>query len=524
MNTVPHAIPTRPWLESLTAGLLLGLSFPPADLPVLQFPAFLILFRLALAARDWRQYVSWLWPALLTWNLATTYWLMLATLPGGLAAIAANSLLMLIPLWFIRLILLKSPSPWLAALCSGAIWTSYEFAHHNWDLAWPWLTLGNGWSNLPDLVQYISATGHLAISFWVIASSVMLWNALQLQERRAFLHALALLVLFPGLSILAREEWEEQPSGEIDVVVVQPNIDSYLPNGGYDGVDKIVDILLTLSDSARSAETDLIVWPENAIDTTIPRENRFNVRLTDSLRNWQADLITGAGFMDRYEESPPPPIVRYGRDGQPYNIYNAALHYRPERLAGIYKKGKLVPIVERLPFAEVLQRLDPFSWIDWSSIAGYGKGTAANTFPVGETATPALVCYDSVFPGWVRQFVRNGAGFLTIITNDGWWGDTSGHAQHFSYARLRSIEMRQWVVRSANNGISGIITPKGRIVARTDYWTRTAFSHTIHPTETPSLFVRYGNWFNWLMVLTTAASLLFLYRKNSFSSRTEPDE
>lgn len=512
MNRQTAPIPGHPLLLSLSAGVLLTLSFPPFDLPVLQIPAFMILLQLSVDSPGWREAALRIFPGLLVWNLTATYWLMMATLPGGAAAIVANSILMLFPLELIRRLHRRQLHPLLLAVLAGAVWSCFEFAHHSWQLAWPWLTLANAWSSLPVLIQYISWTGHLAVSFWVVSSALLALHVLGTLEREQFVHALGFVLIFPALSLLAENAWEEVPSGEFEVAVIQPNLDSYLPLGGLESVDEVLDNLLMLSDSIRTGRTRLIVWPENAIETAIGLRNPYNERISDSLRNWQAELITGSAFIDFYEDRPAPAITRSTTDGRPFNVYNAALHFTPEGLTDVYRKGRLVPIVERLPYAETLQRLDLFGWIDWGSAIGYGRGTLNNNFSLASSATPALICYDSVYPDWVGRFVRNGAGFITIITNDGWWGDTAGHSQHFSYARLRAIEFRQWVVRSANNGISGIITPRGEVIDRTGYWTRTAIAHTIRTTDRMTPFARFGNWFNWLMAAGTLLAFLLLLR------------
>jgi apolipoprotein N-acyltransferase len=124
-------------------------------------------------------------------------------------------------------------------------------------------------------------------------------------------------------------------------------------------------------------------------------------------------------------------------------------------------------------------------------------------------SSPGLVCYDSVYPTWVREFVNNDADFITIITNDGWWGNSSGHLQHFSYARLRAVEFDRWIVRSANNGTSGIIRPDGTIEQKTEYWVRTGFNSVIPKRSTKTLYSRFGNWLSYLTLVVTAAGLGF---------------
>src|SRR5699024_4690609 len=158
-----------------------------------------------------------------------------------------------------------------------------------------------------------------------------------------------------------------------------------------------------------------------------------------------------------------PQLPYYGPQNRPYLPFNSALNFSSDQSVQVYRKRHLVPVVERIPYVRFLNAIDVGGWVDWNQIQGYGRGQGANPLDIGETTVPALICYDSVYPGWARKFTQQGSGYLTIITNDGWWGNTSGHAQHFAYARLRAIALGRWVVRSANNGISGIIAPDGSV-------------------------------------------------------------
>lgn len=511
-----HKFWNHPWALSISAGVLLGFSFPPFDLALLQFPAFLFLFRLADLSNTWKDLAIKSYVSFIIWNLISTYWLMMATLAGGIAAILANSLLMVIPLLIIRSLLRSKFAALPLATGIGCTWVSYEFLHHHWDLSWTWLALGNGWSNLTPLIQYISVTGFLAISFWVVTTSALLYLALKTNQaedrRRNLIQTVIIFLLFPLFSVISltvfNETGPESPADPMEIAVIQPDMDSYLDFGGSNNVNELLTSLLELSDSIRTPETNLIVWPENAIDAAISLNNPIIPRLRDSVRAWNTDLITGAGYVEYYEPDEEPVLVRGRNANGSYNVFNSSLHFSGSNEPDIYKKGRLVPTVERFPFVAFFQKVDVFEWVDWGAVSGYGRGTDTNNFRVNGNATPALVCYDSVFPSWVGGFVRNGATFLTIVTNDGWWGYTSGHIQHFAYARLRAIEYRRWIVRSANNGISGIIAPDGGIQKETRYRTRTAFTYSIVPDDRLTPFARYGNWFNWLMLFGLGAILL----------------
>src|SRR5690606_5843837 len=136
-----------------------------------------------------------------------------------------------------------------------------------------------------------------------------------------------------------------------------------------------------------------------------------------------------------------------------------------------YEKTNLVPIVERFPFYGFFSKF-PVPGFEWPQIMGYGRGNEIINFEFEGIKSPAMICYDSVFPDWVRKSVLAGADFIAIITNDGWWGSTSGHIQHYDFARIRAIETNRSVVRSANNGISGMVHANGEIHSKTQYWER----------------------------------------------------
>jgi apolipoprotein N-acyltransferase len=121
----------------------------------------------------------------------------------------------------------------------------------------------------------------------------------------------------------------------------------------------------------------------------------------------------------------------------------------------------------------------------------------------------AAICYESVFGDFVASKVRDGANWLAICTNDGWWGHTQGHLQHLHYARLRAIETNRFVVRSANTGISAIIDPNGRIHQQTSYWKEDAFRGNIQMHEDQTFYVRYQGIITILPLIASLAFLLF---------------
>ena len=503
------------WALTLSVGLLLGLSYPPVPLPFLVFPAFVLVFRIIELSDSAREAAYWTYPAFVIWNLITTYWLMMATLAGGIAAILANSAVMTVPVMLQYYFQNRNWRPLLIALLQTASWLSYEYLHHQWDLAWPWLSVGNAWANVPELVQYISVTGYWGISFWVIFSCALGYQVISQKHKVTKIILGIVLFLFPvwslGISI-----FEDSESSEIQhqVAVVQPNFDSYERYGGYASPTQATDHLLNLTDSVRTQDTDLVVWPENAIQADISNRTTFSDQSTDTkallqskAADWDATILTGATYFQYYNQDNAPALP-YKAGNSRYLPFNAALGFVPGKPMEVHRKHNLVPIVERVPFVHFLNAVDILGWVNWNNVQGYGKGERANQFEVKNTKTPTLICYDSVFPSWIRKYVQNGAGYLTIITNDGWWGNTSGHEQHFAYARLRAIEFDRWIVRSANNGISGIISPSGAIKVETPYWISTAFNYNVPVKTSQTLYARFGDWLPQLMLIFLAIGVL----------------
>ena len=500
MTTTIRYFWNHKWLLSLLSGILLGLSFPPFPFPFLQFPAWILIFRVISLSGTAKEAAYYLYPGFLIWNCIVSYWLMMASLAAGIAAIVANAVLMSLIVMLQFKAQKKLKNGWLIAVLQTAFWVSFEYLHHHWDLSWPWLTLANGWSDWPAVVQYISTTGFWGISFWVMLSCALFYQAIRLQQKKLKIAAFFLLGLFPALSLVQLPFVTTQSDEKVNVVVAQPNLDSYQPFGGLGSSQKALNLLFTISDSVRLDNTDLVLWPENGIhpnlsnlNTNDAAANLAKKKLKTKARQWNTPIVGGTGYIEFYDKDEHPVLPQYSNE-TPYLVYNAALGFYPDGQIQVYRKHNLVTVVERFPFVHFFSAIDVFDWVDWADIQHFGMGYQPDQFVAGPTKTPALICYDSVYPGWVRNFVQNGAGFISIITNDGWWGDTSGHEQHFAYARLRSVEFRRWVVRSANNGISGVIAPDGSVKKRTEYWTRTAFSYDIPVLTDLTFYARFGDW------------------------------
>jgi apolipoprotein N-acyltransferase len=180
---------------------------------------------------------------------------------------------------------------------------------------------------------------------------------------------------------------------------------------------------------------------------------------------------------------------------------------------------RLVPFAERIPYANKVPFLiEPLRW--GVGISNWGLASDSTVFESRKFNSKflSMVCYESIFPEFIAHFVDKGAEFLVFITNDSWWGNTSGARQHNQYSIIRAIENRRWVVRCANGGISSFVDPLGRMYDQTQMYTQAYISHQIEPLKTKTFYSNHGDWIARICASITAVIFLFsigygLYRK-----------
>lgn len=196
-----------------------------------------------------------------------------------------------------------------------------------------------------------------------------------------------------------------------------------------------------------------------------------------------------------------------------YLVYNAAFLVDPrQRTLKPYKKMKLVPFSEAIPFEA---RLPLLSRINLGE-ADFQRGDEPTIYSFDNDVVGApFICYEIIFPGFVQKRVRDSANLIITITNDGWFGKTTGPFHHAAMARMRAIENGIPLVRSANSGISMIVDQYGRVMEETDLYTRTILSGTVHPGALHTLYGKWGDWFVWVCLSLCSASVLLLLVKKA---------
>ncbi|TGE10579.1 apolipoprotein N-acyltransferase [Hymenobacter fodinae] len=512
------------WLPSLLALLsafLLWLGWPvhPAPLALVLLVAWVPYLRMeqVLGQRGASGWKVWRYTylALVLWNLFTTYWVSYSTLGGGITAVVCNALLMSLPLT--AFYHTKKRLGHLIGYISLPIyWIAFEQLHLHWFLTWPWLTLGNGFAQANKLVQWYEYTGFLGGSVWIWLVNLLVfgtWFGLRsatrplTEEGHPVTSGLRVKWVWPvlatvlpiGLSYLIGSQYQEK-GATAELLVIQPNVDPFEEKfeGGSRFIPHTEQItrLLTLTEQNLTPQTKVVFWPETSLDEVYPEETiNFNPNI-QRLRQWLGEhpgveLITGLTSAVRYpSKEKASPTARFREGVGYYDIFNAAIHLRDAAAAPeFYHKSRLVPGVEGVP-----PWLSAFV-IDLGGTAG-GLGSQEER-TVYQTRTPALrigpiICYESVYGDFVRDYVKNGATLLGIITNDGWWSNSPGHNQHLQYATLRAIETRRDIARSANTGISGFINQKGEITQRTGWWVQAVSRATVHLNTEETYYVRHG--------------------------------
>jgi apolipoprotein N-acyltransferase len=386
-------------------------------------------------------------------------------------------------------------------------WMSFEYIHLNWQLSWPWLTLGNGFALHPDWVQWYEFTGTSGGSFWILVTNVLLFEALRKGStesvkagRLTLTFAIVCISLPLMISIFIKRTIVTDSGDKNEVVILQPNIDPYTKFAQGSQAEQL-ELLISLSDSAITERTRLVIWPETAINgsSTINFDQLSSDAFLDPLRVFlnrhpRIQLLSGIEGVRFFTENNKDQYSRRTRtEGLYYDMYNAAGLFDSAGSRMLYTKSKLVPGVETLP--SFLKFMDALFEQFGGTTGGYAMQAERTVMqsPESRFKIAPAICYESIYGEFLTEYIANGANLIVIITNDGWWANTSGHKQHMQYARLRAIETRRWVARSANTGISCIISPVGDINHPRPWDTRSAIRMSIPVLSELTFFVKHGD-------------------------------
>ncbi len=482
---------------ALAVGVALwGLSLPPYGYGILAVPAFIAILYVLPGERPGRVAAIG-WAGGLAWQFVTLWWLIptlvrygniaeplaLALVLGMCAVLGLymagflGTLALVVKRWGVG-----------GLLVAPFLWVLWEWLQGHLFTGFPWWGPGYALSLYPAFLQLTSLFGVLGLSFLAVltAAAVALW----LRNRRhpAALYGVpAALVLLLGGFL-----WGYRVSGRAvtpppkePVGYLQPQIPQ---NEKWDEAfaTKIMRRMTDLSTAFKLYRLKLLVWPESSTPFDWDDSPAFRQRVFEIAGAIQAPVLVGSVLDDKggYE--------------------NGAILAMPSgRVGGRYAKTHLVPFGEYVPFRHLLFFAKPI--VD--TIGDFTPGHSLQPLETPAGRVGVTICYEGIFPGLVRTEVRKGAQLLVNMTNDAWYRGTPGPVQHFLLERVRAVETDRYLIRSANEGISGVVTPRGNLQAATTPGRAASFWGLVEARNTKTLWTRIGD--GWLFV-PLLVSLYFL--------------
>ncbi|MEW6511500.1 MAG: apolipoprotein N-acyltransferase [Bacteroidota bacterium] len=505
----------------ILSGLMLGFSFPPSPFGILACFGLVPLLIVLGSVKRFRTAMKFTYVAMLVFHVITLNWtggyvhgndpyMMIA---GGMTMLL-HPLFYMLPLGVYHLLRTRfSEKVGLVAL--PFLWVGYEFSHSLSEWSFPWLTIGNSQSYDLARIQFIDATGVYGLSFWIVIVNViafLLYQSLAGRtERRvprtsyAWLGVLIVVFVLPeahGMYMLSRASSPVDDAGTLTVGMIQSNVDPWDKWNTSGPAASALYFRLTdsLLASPSHPRPQIVLWPETAMPDylLLPSNRHWLASVRSEVDRIRIPVLTGLPQATFYADpaTAPPSAKTVRRTGERYDTFNSVALIEPggEEIPW-YGKMKMVPLAERIPYADMFAFLDFMRW--GVGIGGWQIGPDTTIFTDHRSGArfASIICYESVYPGFVASFVRKGAQFMALITIDSWWDKMSGAYQHAQFAVFRAVENRRWIARCAVGGISCYIDPYGRAHDRTELFTRQVLSRTIGLSNEQTFYTRHGDWF-----------------------------
>ena len=516
-------------IMAIASGLLLWAAWPVKGVTPLVFVALVPLLymeeRISHGEKGSVFGLSYI--AFLIWNVATTWWVWNAT-PAAILAWTLTALFMAIVFWAFHFTKMKLGNRLIGNLLLIPYWMAFELLQYHWASKWPWLNLGNVFSSCTTWIQWYSATGVAGGTLWILLVNILISNTISATNKKTRWwytgSAIALLVMPVVGSKIAYQRYEEKGE-DVEIVVIQQNCDPWNEQFDSQTYDDVVRKNVELAERMANPETRFVVSSESAIQEGIWLDRMDDVRAFKILgefvdRHPHCCFVIGGttfewvpkGMEDDF------PARQAGNTNRYYYAHNSALLIDTLRVQH-RNKSQLVIGVEAIP--EWMGFLKNFS-----ITMGIARGTLktdpyARNLSHGNHQVGVAVCYESAFGGYVSEFARKGADLLFVITNDGWWGDTPGYKQHFEFSKLRAIENRRCIARSANTGKSGFFNQKGDVLQCTEYWKEDVIKATLKANTIKTFYAKHGDylyriamWMTFGLLLATMVLTFVIARRN----------
>ncbi len=443
-------------------GWLLSNAFPQVNLHFLAWISFIPLFYALDRARSPREAALFGWVFGAVFSLLDVRWIFgtlmthghFAEAPALILFLALVAFLGLFPATFGFVLERITGRGFNASLAAPFIWTALEYVRSWAFTGFPWDLLGYSQGSALVLAQMTDLTGIYGVSFLVVLVNATLWEMLRRVARHEsfpWLRIAATAAAMVGVLLYGTTRMAHYPPGEpaaetFSVGVLQANIAQEVK---WEENAREYTFLTYEKLGKRAVEEGarLLVWPETSVPVLFGTSHPATRRPGQISRDLNVPMLIGA------------PSTRLVQRVE--RFFNSAFLLKSSSIEYRYDKIHLVPFGEYMPFSQWL----PLGPGIAAREADYfpGKKMTVMTTP-GCPPFSVLICYEVVFPSLARMALNNGAQMLMNMTNDGWFGSSAAPYQHLNMARVRSIENRVWLVRSANTGVSAAFDPAGRLI------------------------------------------------------------
>lgn len=382
-----------------------------------------------------------------------------------------------------------------ALLIAPVFWVVLEFLRTYIFTGFPWSSIGYSQYQFLTIIQIADITGICGVSFLIVAVNGAVSDLFLLKQRTKDMPLFPSSYTIIGFGILITliamtflyGHWKlrEQRDGKnMRASIIQGNIEQDRKwNPDYQNA--VMAIYKELSLKVTADSPSVIVWPETAVPFFFMSDKDYSNDLIAFQSQLNSYLLFGS-------------VLVRGKQGNQYLLTNSAVLLDPSgKVPYTYDKIHLVPFGEYVPLQQILFFINKIV----VGIGDYvqGKHHLRAETPSGSFAP--LICYEIIFPGLVRKFFSNGGDFMVNITNDAWFGKTSGPYQHFSMAVFRAVENRKPVIRAANTGISGFIDSSGRILSQTGLFEKAVLTEDLKTDSTIAFYAKYGDLFSYICIV-----------------------
>jgi apolipoprotein N-acyltransferase len=509
---------------SMFSGLLLAYAYPPYSFSFLAFFAIIILLIInELACKinlKFRYTFLLFWLSGVVTNIIVTHWLYHTVIIPVLLIHCLNPIFIALVLTVYSKVYRKFSRK--IAYCSLILlWICFEYLHHNWQLSYPFLTLGNTLAGFPELIQWYSYVGVLGGSLWILLVSIGFYETIfspnQPKERvKRAIFTSCVLILPILVSLFMFYDYEEKGES-IEVIAIHPSTDCYTEKYEISS-EALTEKYIVLIEKAITKQTKIVFLPETAITDAGWHGNETANKSIDLLKSWlrkypETQIISGGVLYKQTTETEAKNAnVNHAKEQNYwYYAYNVALRIDTTKNNLVHCKQHLVPFEERIPYQNYL---------------GFTKGLVEklgfwhfstnipqqNTFFSSNGNIAPLICFESLFGQSAAKSVQEGASAICVLLNEGWYKHKTGATQFMYFATLRAIENRRAVVRSSNNGYSCFINQRGEITQKQGEMKPSALIGQIQLNKEISFYTKFPNLFGKLACLGLVILLFFIIK------------